>query len=104
MSRLIGCEVDSGCHRVWQYRFSCPSDMYRINAELGVGEYQQTNALEDRLILARTELERLEAQIQMLQEATTVNQDRRFIAMVEAFRDCIVANPEQDQFIFEGDL
>ncbi len=78
--------------------------MYRINAELGVGEYQQTNALEDRLILARTELERLEAQIQMLQEATTVNQDRRFIAMVEAFRDCIVANPEQDQFIFEGDL
>lgn len=78
--------------------------MYRINTELGIGKYHQTNALEDRLILARNELEKLEAQIQILREAATVNEDRQFIAMVEAFRDCIAANPEQDRLIFEGDL
>lgn len=78
--------------------------MYRISTELKTGEYCQTNALEDRLILTKNELEKLEAQIQMLKEAATVNEDRGFITMVEAFRDCIVANPEQDQFIFEGDL
>jgi len=78
--------------------------MYRISTELKIGEYCQTNALEDRLILARNKLEKLKAQIQILKEAATVNEDRWFIAMVEAFRDCIVANPEQDQFIFEGDL
>lgn len=104
MSRLIGCETNSGCQIVWQYRLGCPSDMYRINTELGIGEYCQTNALEDRLILARNELKKLEAQLQMLKEAATVNEDRRFIAMVEAFRDCMVANPKQDQFIFESDL
>ncbi len=104
MSRLIGCEINSDCQVVWQYRFGCASDMERINTELGIGEYHQINALEDRLILARNELEKLEAQIQTLKEAASVNEDRRFIVMVEAFRDCIVANPEQDQFIFEGDL
>jgi hypothetical protein len=40
----------------------------------------------------------------MLKEAATANEDRQFIAMVESFRNCIVTNPEQDQFIFEGDL
>ena len=104
MSRLIGCKINGDCQIVWQYRFDCPSDMYRISTELKIGEYCQTNALEDRLILARNKLEKLKAQIQILKEAATVNEDRWFIAMVEAFRDCIVANPEQDQFIFEGDL
>ncbi len=104
MSRLIGCEINSGCHIVWQYRFGCPSDMYRINTELGIGEYHQINGIEDRLILTRNELEKLEAQIQLLREAATANEDRQFIAMVESFRNCIVTNPEQDQFIFEGDL
>jgi hypothetical protein len=78
--------------------------MYRVSTELGIGEYHQINALEDRLLLGRNDLEKLEAQIQTLQEALTDNADNRFIAMVEAFRDCIVENPEQDQFIFEGDL
>jgi hypothetical protein len=104
MSRLIGCEINSGCQIVWQYRFRCPSDMYRIHTELGIGEYHQINRLEDRLILARDELEKLEAQIKTLKEITIVNEDREFITMVEAFRNCIVTNPEQDRFIFEGDL
>lgn len=78
--------------------------MYRINTELEIGEYYQINALEDRLILTRNELEKLEAQIQRLREAATVDEDRRFIAMLEAFRDCIATNPKQGRFIFEGDL
>ncbi len=78
--------------------------MYRISTELGIGEYHQIKALEDSLILARSDLENLEAQIQTLKEAATTNEDKRFVAMVEAFRDCIAANPAQDQFIFEGDL
>lgn len=104
MSRLIGFETNSGCQIVWQYRLGFPSDMYRINTDLGLGEYCRTNPFKDRLILAKNELEKLEAQIQTLKEAAAVDEDRHFIAMVEAFRDCIVANPEQDRFIFEGDL
>jgi hypothetical protein len=104
MSRSIGCEINGHYQIVWQYRFACPSDMHRISTQLNIGEYHQISGLEDSLILVRSDVEKLEEQIQTLKAATAVNEDKWLIAMIEAFRDCIVANPEQDKFIFEGDL
>jgi hypothetical protein len=78
--------------------------MHRISTELGIGEYQQVGGLEDRLILARSDLKNLEMQVQMLKETKTTDEDKWFIAMIEAIRDCILISPNQEQFIFESDL
>jgi hypothetical protein len=104
MSRLIGCEVNSGCQIVWKYWFGQPSEMHRISTELGIGDYQQLGGLEDRLILTRSDLRKLEMQIQMLKETKTTHEDKQFIDMIEAIRDFIIVNSDREQFTFEGDL
>jgi uncharacterized membrane protein len=56
------------------------------------------------LILVRSDVERLQAQIQALKKTEMVHEDPWFITIIENIRDFMVANPEQDQFVFEGDL
>jgi hypothetical protein len=78
--------------------------MHRIATEFGIGQYEQIGGLEDRLILVRSDVERLQVQIQVLKKTEMVHEDPWFITTIETIRDFMVANPEQDQFVFEGEL
>jgi hypothetical protein len=105
MSRYIGCKLLNGFDvTVLKYEFGRALDMYRIATEFGIGEYERIGGLEDRLILVRSDVERLQVQIQMLKETDMVREDPWFITIIETIRDFMVSNPEQDQFVFEGDL
>jgi hypothetical protein len=41
---------------------------YRIATEFGIGEYEHIGGLDDRLVLVRSDVERLQVQIQMLKK------------------------------------
>jgi hypothetical protein len=134
VGRYINCKIDDEYETVWKYGFGVQSsEMHRISTELGIGEYHLIRYLDDEsdeeddgnlkyeyvpeaptnsvndvdgdiLILDRSDVEKLEEQIQSLKKADMTNANEWFIAMVEAIRDFIVEHSEQDRFIFEGEF
>jgi hypothetical protein len=129
MGRYINCKIGNEHEIVWKYRFGVQaSDLHRISTELGIGEYHLiryvdpkskkededfdykyvtedlTDAYGDVLILSRSDVEKLDTQIQALKEVSTSDTNSLFIAMTEAIRYFMVKNSERDRFIFEGEL
>jgi hypothetical protein len=130
MGRYIGCKIGDEYETVWKYGFGVQdSEMNRISTELGIGEYHMVRHVYDEseeddgedvkyeyvseehmdvdgdvLILTRSDIERLEMQIQSLKKADASNADEWFIAMTEAIRDFIIEHSEQDRFVFEGEF
>jgi hypothetical protein len=128
VGRYINCKIGNEYEIVWKYGFGVQdSEMYRIATELGIGEYHliryvddengkeddfiieyvledQTDVDGDVLILSRSDLGKLEEQIQALRKTNLTNSDEWFVAMLEAIQDFIVEHSEQERFIFEGEF
>ena len=126
MGRYINCKIGNKYEMVWKYGLGVQdSEMHRISTELGIGEYHlirymddeseedlkyeyvledQTDVDGDILILSRSDVEKLEVQIESLKKADMANANEWFIAMTEAIRDFIVEHSEQDRFVFEGEF
>ena len=115
MGRHIECKIGGNYEMVWKYGFGVQdSEMNRISTELGIGEYHliryvenesqegeegvnyeyvpedQTDGDGDILILSRSDVEKLEVQIQSLKKVDASNTNEWFIAMTEAIRDFMV--------------
>lgn len=156
MGRYINCEVNGESNEVYKYAFGDqPSEMYRISTELGIGEYhlikyayndedeeydeaptieyidEQSEEVEgDILILVRSDIEKLNEQIKILQTELEVNKsteqvdnsyhkndelyehdelyeyedDNFYIAMIIAIRDFMNKYPLEDKFTFIGEF
>jgi hypothetical protein len=133
MGRYIECKIGNEYETVWKYEFGVQdSEMHRISTELGIGEYHMVRHVYDEsdkdggedvkyeyvsedyedhmdvdgdvLILTRSDIEKLEMQIQSLKKADASNADEWFIGMTEAIRDFIIEHSEQDRFVFEGEF
>ncbi|MGB3536164.1 MAG: hypothetical protein WBA13_21930 [Microcoleaceae cyanobacterium] len=131
MGRFISCEINGQYEIVWKYGFGVQdSEMYRINTELGIGEYHRIRYLsnwehekdndetglgykylsrdepasDDILILNRSDVKKLQIQLKFLKNSAQLNQDKWFIAMIESTINFIIDHPEQDKFILEGEI
>lgn len=130
MGRYINCEVNGESKEVYKYAFGDqPSEMYRIFTELGIGEYhlityayneeeedneeaypkepaiqyidEQSDDVEgDILILIRSDIERLNEQIDILAMNKRDKEDEFYMDMIEAICDFMNAYSEQDRFTF----
>ena len=109
MGRHIRCKFSSnteknnryGYEHVWKYRLgSQPSEMHRIYDELGIGKYAlKSDANEDVLVLNRSDIEKLEKEIDRLKDNSS-----NFLDMIKAIRDFMFRYPERNEFILEGEL
>jgi len=109
LGRHIRCKVSSKTEKnnqyeykhVWKYKFAeQKSEMHRIYDELGIGKYAlKSDANEDVLILIRSDIEKLEKEIDRLKENPS-----NFLDMIEAIRDFMLRSPEKNEFILEGEL
>jgi hypothetical protein len=130
MGRYICCTVYSEDKTVLKYGSDQKSEMHRINTEFNIGEFQMIqsdidigdnndtgltykyvsgNPSEihrdvDILTLNRSDIKKLELQIQSIRASQLTTEKWLFLGVVVTIRDFIVEHPEQDEFIFVGDL
>ena len=113
MGRYIECKINGKLEYVWKYVLGGQlSEMYRIQEELGVGEYHpvpycyefskneededdltdeyvETRQVADGdiLILNRKDIEELKIWLELLKQDSEKTKDRWFISMVEAIKN-----------------
>ena len=132
--RYISCQIGEEYIDVWKYRFGVQnSEMHRVSTELGIGEYHMIRYVDNKddddnddpqlkyeyisedetefddidgdiLILSRSDLEKLDQQIKLLKKSESTEENKWFIAMLEAIRDFTFEYPQKNQFIFEGEF
>ena len=127
MGRYIECKINGKLEQVWKQGFGVPSEMYRINEELGVGEYHPVRyryefseneededdlnykyaetrqvADGDILILNSKDIEELKIQLELLKQDSEKSKDRSFIWMVEAIKNFMLRYRDREEFVLEG--
>jgi hypothetical protein len=107
----ITTELGIGEYHVIRYIYDdeteeCNPNLYEYvpKDRIEVDENGDLNVDGDILILSRSDLEKLEEQIQSLKKTDLSEGNEWFIAMIEAIRDFIVEHSEQDRFVFAGEF
>jgi len=54
--------------------------------------------------LSRSDIQKLEQQIQLLKKSAKTYEDEWYIAMLEAIRNFMTEHPDQDKLVFEGEF
>ena len=131
MGRYIRCKIGNESKIIYQYIAGRQkSEIYRINTELEIGEYQlmqldyvqaeglyrrkYTNKNEivkeniwydkDILILAKNDVYKLKEQVKLLKKHQKSMKYKYFIGMIEVIIEFMEFHTNIDKFVFEGDL